>query len=97
MEDTIPLEALLMLIDEMAPAGSADLVALAIDALELGERDELTRSEFVAVMEQLARMGQRLVQEPPQALEASEAERAHMAALLEAVATHAIPVLRGQA
>lgn len=97
MEETIPLESLLMLVDEMAPAGSADLVALCVDALGLGERDELTQAEFLAVLGQLTRYSQRLVRDPAEAPGATEAQRAHMAALLEAVATHALPVLQDEA
>ncbi|MEB3221280.1 MAG: hypothetical protein VKS61_04845 [Candidatus Sericytochromatia bacterium] len=94
MEPTIPLEDLLDLIAALAPPESADLVALSIDALGLGGQEAFTRADFLAVLSHLTRYGQRLVRDPAQTPGASDAQRAHMAAMLEAVSAHAMPVLQ---
>jgi hypothetical protein len=93
-EPTIPLEALLELIAELAPPESADLVALSIDALGLGGKEAFSRADFVAVLAHVTRYGQRLVQDPAHTPGATDTQRAHMAAMLEAVSAHAIPLLQ---
>jgi len=98
MERTLPREKFLTLMAEWGHASSADMVSDVLDDMGWGEKAEFTKSDVLTVIEKVTEHGQNLIVDAPQATAGmSDEDKLHLAAMLDTVSDHALPVLRNEA
>lgn len=98
MERTLDRAKFLALMGEWGHASSAELVEAILEDMGWGDRQAFTKADVVAVLEAVTAHGQReIATDPTVAAGTTPEQRAHLQGMMDAVAQHALPLLRQEA
>jgi hypothetical protein len=93
LENTIPRQQLLELMEQFGPPGTGAFISEVMSSLYMSEQNDFTKADFVRVMQEVANVGKERISAEDGAPGASPEQKAHMISLLDSLNRHAFPLL----